>query len=432
MGRVRITRPFVLLALAVLLSPPAEASRTSVWERNPPASLTATRADEAGLLASLAPIDVADVDATGLPHFDLGDIALVERELEHEERFGLGPLDLLGPTPLRGPPPSYPETRIGGFELLPPFRVGASASLSLWGRQACGFSCREVVSDSRYDPWGLQEEPKEGTDEYDIASMWADRNARIDSARSAARQFGSAGATFLDAVTDLGPGIGAVKGFSYFHAAWKAGDRRTLAMYGGAVVLGSAVSILSRRAERLKRVGAKAVNDVDEATLAAERSAAAKVNGLRDEAARLRLSRSMEAEGRAGLASAGGAGPGEWVWKGRRSGPSLEHQAQMTGRGMRRRADGVSEIKEYVVNGTAFDDFVDGTLLDHKARMPDFMFDREGFFKPSIRGVQEWREEAISQVRAARGIPVEWVVDPDQVKAFETVLQDIPGISVRR
>ena len=155
MGRVRITRPFVLLALAVLLSPPAEASRTSVWERNPPASLTATRADEAGLLASLAPIDVADVDATGLPHFDLGDIALVERELEHEERFGLGPLDLLGPTPLRGPPPSYPETRIGGFELLPPFRVGASASLSLWGRQACGFSCREVVSDSRYDPWGL-------------------------------------------------------------------------------------------------------------------------------------------------------------------------------------------------------------------------------------------------------------------------------------
>jgi len=82
MGRVRITRPFVLLALAVLLSPPAEASRTSVWERNPPASLTATRADEAGLLASLAPIDVADVDATGLPHFDLGDIALVERELE--------------------------------------------------------------------------------------------------------------------------------------------------------------------------------------------------------------------------------------------------------------------------------------------------------------------------------------------------------------
>ncbi|MHB8801041.1 MAG: GH-E family nuclease, partial [Thermoanaerobaculia bacterium] len=42
-----------------------------------------------------------------------------------------------------------------GFELLPPFRIGASASLSLWGRQACGFSCREVVSDSRYDPWGL-------------------------------------------------------------------------------------------------------------------------------------------------------------------------------------------------------------------------------------------------------------------------------------
>ena len=163
MGRVRITRPFVLLALAALLAPRIEASRTSVWERNPPASLTATRADEAGLLASLAPAArlatsaAADSEIVDSPRFDLGDIVLVESKLEHEERFGLGPLTLVDLNLLRGPPPSYPETRVGGFELLPPFRVGASPALSLWSRQACGFSCREVVSDSPEDPWGLEQ-----------------------------------------------------------------------------------------------------------------------------------------------------------------------------------------------------------------------------------------------------------------------------------
>ena len=143
-----------------------------MWERNPPAFLTATRADAAGLLASLAPAaqldtsPLASVEAAEPQHFDLGDVVLVERELEHEDRLGLGPLDLLGPAPLRGPPPSYPETRVRGFELLPPFRVGASPSLSLWPRQACGFSCREVVSDSRYDPWGLAVKVAPGTYDY--------------------------------------------------------------------------------------------------------------------------------------------------------------------------------------------------------------------------------------------------------------------------
>jgi hypothetical protein len=155
MGRVRITRLFVLLALAALLAPRIEASRTSVRESSPPASLATTRADAVGLPASLAPAAADDVDAAELPPFNLGDVVLVEREIEHEERFGLGSLTLVDLNLLRGPPPSYPETRVGGFELLPPFRVGAPASLSLWGRQACGFSCREVVSDSRYDPWGL-------------------------------------------------------------------------------------------------------------------------------------------------------------------------------------------------------------------------------------------------------------------------------------
>lgn len=161
MGRVRITRPFVLLALAALLAPRIEASRTSVWESNRPAALTATRADAAGQLASLAPAQrldtstAADSEIVDSPRFDLGDVVLVESALEHDERFGLGPLDPLGPTPLRGPPPSYPETRVRGFELLPPFRVGASPTLSLWPRQACGSISCELASDGPQDPWGL-------------------------------------------------------------------------------------------------------------------------------------------------------------------------------------------------------------------------------------------------------------------------------------
>jgi len=146
----------LLLALAVLLAPRIEASRTGVWERNPPAAaLTTTNA--AGLLAPLAPVAAADVDADAveLPRFNLGDVILVDTADAAAERFRLGPLELLEPAPLRGPPPRYPETRVRGFELLPPFRVGASPSLSLWSRQACGFSCGEVASDSRYDPWGL-------------------------------------------------------------------------------------------------------------------------------------------------------------------------------------------------------------------------------------------------------------------------------------
>ena len=99
MGRVRITPPFVLLAQAALLAARIEASRTSVWGRNPPASLTTTRADAAGLLASVAPVVDADVEITEAPRFDLGDVVLVESDLEHEDRFGLGSRDLLGPAP---------------------------------------------------------------------------------------------------------------------------------------------------------------------------------------------------------------------------------------------------------------------------------------------------------------------------------------------
>ncbi len=146
----------MLLALAALLAPRAEASRTSVWEQNPPAAFSVARTEAASALASIAPAAVADVEAEEPRRFDLGDVILVERELGHEERLDLGPLTLVDLNLLRGPLSSYPETRVRGFELLPPFRVGASASLSLWPRRACGSISCGLVSDGPEDPWGLQ------------------------------------------------------------------------------------------------------------------------------------------------------------------------------------------------------------------------------------------------------------------------------------
>ena len=154
-GRGRLAALVLLLPLAALQAFRAEASRTGVWESNPPASFSAARTEAASALASLAPAAVADIEAAEPARFDLGDVILAERELEHGEHFNLGPLTLVDLNLLRGPPPSYPETRVGGFELLPPFRVGASPSLSLWSRRACGSISCGLVSDSPEDPWGL-------------------------------------------------------------------------------------------------------------------------------------------------------------------------------------------------------------------------------------------------------------------------------------
>ncbi len=221
MGRVRLTRPFVLLALAALLAPRVEASRTGVRERNPPAAAELTTTNVAGLLAPLAPAATDDVDVVTaeLPRFNLGDVVLVEREIEREGRFRLGPLEFLSPAPLRGPPSSYPETRVGGFELLPPFRVEASPKLSLWPRQACGtFSC-EVTSDSRYDPWGLAAPPTYGN----LALQAAEDVAEVAS-RPALRlvpplaEEAAVGATAVAGRTLLGRALGPVAFITNFFA----------------------------------------------------------------------------------------------------------------------------------------------------------------------------------------------------------------------
>ena len=275
MGRVRITRLFVLLALVALMAPRVEASRTSVWGSNPPAAPTElTTTSAAGLLAPLAPAAAADAEPTEMPRFDLGDVILVDAERDGEERFGLGPLELLGPAPLRGPPSSYPETRVGGFELLPPFRVGASPSLSLWSRQACGsFSC-ELASDSRYDPWGLQEWTP-GTEEEGIAAYQAQRQTQIDRMFGFTQAAGRAGSVALDVTTDFIPGVGVVKIPTFVITTFREHGREGLVRAGVPLAIIAAVAILTHRAPSL---GGKVTREVDEAGLAAEKRAAEHFN----------------------------------------------------------------------------------------------------------------------------------------------------------
>jgi hypothetical protein len=96
------------------------------------------------------------------------------------------------------------------------------------------------------------------------------------------------------------------------------------------------------------------------------------------------------------------------------------------------RGDGVAEIQELLVGGTHFDDFVDGKLIDYKdhKRYLEFL-DESGNFKPWFRGGKELRDEAIRQVKAANGMPIEWRVgDARLINAMKRLLHDIPGITV--
>jgi len=133
-----------------------------------------------------------------------------------------------------------------------------------------------------------------------------------------------------------------------------------------------------------------------------------------------------EGEGR-GIKS---AGPGVWKEFPRRSGPSLEYQAERSGQKIVERG-GKSYILEYEVNGVPFDDFKNGILIDYKADYSSFI-EKDGLFttKPWFTGLEGMRKEAIGQLKAAGGLPVEWRVGAHQIKAFRNALSRIPGIRV--
>jgi hypothetical protein len=124
----------------------------------------------------------------------------------------------------------------------------------------------------------------------------------------------------------------------------------------------------------------------------------------------------------------GGKGPGEWVEVGR-SRIGLAHQSKMSGQSIREK-DGKFRIKEYDVNGVKFDDYRNGKLYEYKGPHGNLL-NEDGLFKPWVRGVKDFKDQATAQVEAARGIPVIWRVGKDQVRAFKEVLKGISGVTVK-
>jgi hypothetical protein len=119
-------------------------------------------------------------------------------------------------------------------------------------------------------------------------------------------------------------------------------------------------------------------------------------------------------------------GPGEWVEVQRELG--IEHQSIMSGQRIVERG-GKRYIREYKVNGVKFDDYKDGKLYEYKGRQGNLK-NRDGLFPDWAKIRKEARDQAVSQVKAAKGIPVIWKVGTDQVRAFKEAVGDMPGITI--
>jgi hypothetical protein len=130
---------------------------------------------------------------------------------------------------------------------------------------------------------------------------------------------------------------------------------------------------------------------------------------------------------RAPAAPAGGASPGHWVEVGRGR-VGLEHQSKMSGQPIRQ-TGGKYYINEYKVGNVHFDDYQDGKLYEYKGNYANFIGKNEEF-RGWFKGAIAVRSQAVRQLEAAGGIPVIWLVGPNQVKAFEKAIGPIPGLSI--
>ena len=126
-------------------------------------------------------------------------------------------------------------------------------------------------------------------------------------------------------------------------------------------------------------------------------------------------------------------GPGEWV-EVARSRIGLEHQSKMSGQPIIER-DGKYYIKEYRVPSPSkpqpvdFDDFRNGIYYEYKGPQGNLL-NKDKLFDGWYTGAKRDLNQAKAQVEAARGAPVIWRVGADQMKAFEKVLGNIPGMII--
>lgn len=122
-------------------------------------------------------------------------------------------------------------------------------------------------------------------------------------------------------------------------------------------------------------------------------------------------------------------GPGKWVEKARRGGPSLEHQSKMSGKPIIER-EGKYYIEEYKIGDVHYDDYRKGILYEYKGNLRH-LFDKTDEMMTWVTIPDQFRVEALRQVEAAKGMRVIWRVGPDQVKAFQKDLNDIAGVTVK-
>lgn len=116
---------------------------------------------------------------------------------------------------------------------------------------------------------------------------------------------------------------------------------------------------------------------------------------------------------------------GKWVEVGR-AWQGLEHQSKMSGQPIRERG-GKYFINEYELNGVKFDDYKNGKLYEYKGPQGNLVNRKTDEFCECITGLHD---DAIRQAKAARGIPVIWRVEDNQVKAFERAVGKVPGVII--
>ncbi len=131
--------------------------------------------------------------------------------------------------------------------------------------------------------------------------------------------------------------------------------------------------------------------------------------------------------GQAGAIGKSG-GPGKWVeiarpWQG------LEHQSKMSEKPIIER-DGKFYIKEYKIGDVHYDDYRNGILYEYKGNHKH-LFDKNDEFMIWAKKPNQFRDQALRQVKASEGLPVIWRVGSDQVEAFRKAVGNVPGATVK-
>ena len=180
MGRVKLTRPVLFLALTALLATSASASVPSASATLTPNLIERLSASSLSVSPDVATLDLAaalDI-ATPEPLDDAPRFALGEASLLAEsrpERFHLAGAELLIEEPRRGPPLSYPETRVRGFDFLGQEVIGVFRGVNLelhWGYGEFGLGNAEGKGVSLYAFVGNR--PNEFNDPMGLSLSWGD------------------------------------------------------------------------------------------------------------------------------------------------------------------------------------------------------------------------------------------------------------------